>query len=92
MGSKFHRLQWCSFFLQLLFGVSCSLNLELKEPEGEKEFFRETSRLEKIAREDPATSARAKSDLTLRPTRWGSDAIIGAEDYELKCAKREGHF
>jgi septal ring factor EnvC (AmiA/AmiB activator) len=41
------------------------LNLELKKTKGEKEFFQETSRLEKLAREDPATSVRAKSHLRL---------------------------
>jgi len=65
MGSKFLRLQWCCFFLLLSFVVSCSLNLGLKKPQGEKEFSRETSRLEKLAREDPATSVRAKSHLQL---------------------------
>ncbi len=65
MGSKFLHLQWCCFFLLFFFVVSCGLNLELKKPEGEKEFFQETSRLEKLAREDPATSVRAKSHLKL---------------------------
>jgi hypothetical protein len=41
------------------------LNLGLKKPEGEKEFIQETSRLEKLAREAPATSVRAKSQLQL---------------------------
>jgi len=41
------------------------LNLELRKPKEEKEFFQETSRLEKLAREDPATSVRAKSHLGL---------------------------
>jgi len=65
MRSTFLRLQWCCFFLLFFFVVSCSLNLELKKPEGEKEFFQETSRLEKLAREDSATSVRAKSHLKL---------------------------
>ncbi len=65
MGSQFLRVQWCGFFFLLFFAVSCSLNLELKKPKGEKEFFQETSRLEKLAREDPATSVRAKSRLKL---------------------------
>lgn len=65
MRSTFLRLQWCCFFLLFFFVVSCSLNLELKKPQGEKEFFQETSRLEKLAREDSATSVRAKSHLKL---------------------------
>ena len=65
MGSQFLRVQWCGFFFLLFFAVSCTLNLELKKPKGEEEFFQETSRLEKLAREDPATSVRAKSHLQL---------------------------
>ena len=66
MASQFLRIQWCAFFPLLLFlPVSCTLNLELKKPEGEKEFLQETYRLEKIAREDPVESARAKSHLQL---------------------------
>jgi outer membrane protein assembly factor BamD (BamD/ComL family) len=37
----------------------------MKRPEGEKEFFQETSRLEKRAREHPETSVRAQSRLQL---------------------------
>jgi hypothetical protein len=65
MGSQFLRIQWCSLFLLTLFAISCTLNLELKKPKGEGEFSRETSRLEKLAREDPAKSVRAKSCLQL---------------------------
>jgi prefoldin subunit 5 len=66
MASQFLRIQWCAFFPLFLFlPVSCTLNLELKKPEGEKEFLQETYRLEKIAREDPVESARAKSHLQL---------------------------
>lgn len=65
MGSKFLRLQWGCFFLVFFFVGGCSWNLELKKPEGEKEFSRETSRLEKLALEDPAASVRAKSHLKL---------------------------
>ena len=65
MESQFLRLQWCGFFFLFFFAVSCSLNLELKKTKGENEFFQETSRLEKLAREDPATSVRAKSHLQL---------------------------
>jgi len=64
MDSQFHRLQWGCFFLLVFFIVGCSLQA-LKKPEGEKEFFRETSRLEKRGREHPETSARAKSHLQL---------------------------
>jgi hypothetical protein len=64
MGSQFHRLQWGSIFLLFFFIVSCSFQT-LKKPEGEKEFFQETSRLEKLAREDPKTSVRAQSHLQL---------------------------
>ncbi len=66
MASQFLRIQWCAFFPLFLFlPVSCTLNLELKKPEGEKEFLQETYRLEKVAREDPVESARAKSHLQL---------------------------
>jgi len=64
MGSQFHRLQWGCIFLLFFFMVSCSLQ-ELRRPEGEKEFFLEISRLEKLAREDPKTSVRAQSHLQL---------------------------
>jgi phage tail protein X len=37
----------------------------LKRPEGDKEFFQETSRLEKLAHEDPKASVRAQSHLKL---------------------------
>jgi len=65
MGSQLFRLQGCCFFFLFFFAVSCSLNLEVKKPEGEKEFSQETSRLEKLSREDPETSVRAKSHLQL---------------------------
>lgn len=64
MGSQFHRLQWGCIFLLLVFMVSCSLQA-LKKPEDEKEFFQETSRLEKLAREHPRKSVRARSHLQL---------------------------
>jgi hypothetical protein len=60
MGSRFHRLQWGCISLLLFFIVSCSMHA-LKTPEGEKEFSQETSRLERLAREDPETSVRAQS-------------------------------
>ncbi len=65
MGSKCLGFQWGCFSLLFFFVVSCSSNLELKKTEGEKAFVQETSRLEKLAREDPATSIRAKSRLKL---------------------------
>jgi septation ring formation regulator EzrA len=37
----------------------------VKKPEGEREFFQETSRLEKFAREHPGTSVGAQSHLQL---------------------------
>jgi outer membrane protein assembly factor BamD (BamD/ComL family) len=51
-------------FSPAFFIASCSLQA-LKKPEGEKEFFQETSRLEKRAREHPETSVRAQSRLKL---------------------------
>jgi hypothetical protein len=65
MGLPLHRFQWGCIFLLLFFMVSCSLKQAVKRPEGEKEFFQETSRLEKLAREDPKTSVRAQSHLQL---------------------------
>jgi hypothetical protein len=44
--------------------LCCSFQ-ELKNPEGEKEFSRETIRLGKLAREDPKPSVRARSHLLL---------------------------
>jgi outer membrane protein assembly factor BamD (BamD/ComL family) len=64
MDSQFHRLQWGWIFLLLFFVLSCSLQT-VKRPEGEKEFFQETSLLEKRAREHPQTSVRAQSHLQL---------------------------
>jgi hypothetical protein len=64
MGSQFHRLQWGCIFLLLFFVVSCSLQGP-KKPEGEREFSRETTRLGKLAREDPKASVRAQSHLVL---------------------------
>ena len=64
MGSQFHRLQWGGIFLLFFFIMNCSFQT-LKKPEGEKEFFQETSRLEKLAREDPKASVRAQSHLQL---------------------------
>ena len=64
MSSPFHRLQWGCIFLLLFFIISCSMHA-LKAPEGEKEFSQETSRLEKLAREDPKTAVRAQSHLQL---------------------------
>ena len=65
MGSQFLRVQWCGLLFLLFFAVSCTSNLELKNPKGEEEFLQETSRLEKLAREDPTPSGRAKSHLQL---------------------------
>ncbi len=65
MGSPLHRLQWSCIFLLLFFIVSCSVKQVVKKPEGEKEFFQETSRLERLAREHPETSVGAQSHLQL---------------------------
>jgi hypothetical protein len=64
MGSQSNRLQWGCIFFLLFFTVSCSMQA-LKKPEGGKEFFQETSRLEKLAREDLKASVRAQSHLQL---------------------------
>jgi hypothetical protein len=64
MGSQFHRLPWGCIFLLLFFTASCSLQ-GLKKPEGAQEFSQETSRLGKLAREDPDSSVQAKSHLRL---------------------------
>jgi len=65
MGSALHRLQWSCIFLLFFFMVSCSVRQVVKKPEGEKDFFQETSRLEKPVREHPETSVRAQSHLRL---------------------------
>jgi predicted RNase H-like nuclease (RuvC/YqgF family) len=64
MDSHVHRHPWGWIFLLLFFIASCSLQA-VKRPEGGKEFFQETSRLEKRAREHPETSVRAQSHLQL---------------------------
>jgi hypothetical protein len=64
MDSQFQRLQWGWIFLLIFFVASCSLQT-VKRPEGEKEFYQETSRLEKRASEHPETSVRAQSHLQL---------------------------
>jgi hypothetical protein len=64
MGLQFHRLQWGCISLLIFLTLSCSLQA-LKKPEGEKEFSQETSRLERLAREDPKNSIRAQSHLQL---------------------------
>ncbi len=65
MDSLFHRLRWGYAFLLLFLIVSCSLTLGQKKPEGEKEFFQETCRLEKLAHDHPKASVRAQSHLKL---------------------------
>jgi hypothetical protein len=64
MDSHVHRHPWGWIFLLLFFIASCSLQA-VKRPEGGKEFFEETSRLEKRAREHPEASVRAQSHLQL---------------------------
>ncbi len=65
MGSPFHRLQWSCLFLLFFFMVSCSVRQVVKKPEGEKDFFQETSQLEKLVREHPETSVRDQARLQL---------------------------
>jgi hypothetical protein len=64
MDSKFHGLQWFCFLL-LFFTASCGLVQIVKKPEGERTFPQETSRLEKLAQENPESSVRAQSHLEL---------------------------
>jgi len=64
MDSRFHPIRWSYIFLLLFFMVSCGWE-EVKKPEGEKEFSRESTRLGKLAREDPKASVRARSHLLL---------------------------
>jgi hypothetical protein len=64
MDPQFRRLPCGVIFLLLFFVASCSLHT-VKRPEGEKEFFQETSRLEKRASEHSETSIRAQSHLQL---------------------------
>ncbi len=65
MRSKFRHLRWGFAFLLLFLMANCILNQGLKKPQGEEEFFQETSRLEKVAREDPEPTVRAQSHLQL---------------------------
>jgi len=64
MDSRFHRIRWSCIFLLLFFLVSCGWE-GLKKPEGGKEFSQESTRLGKLAREDPDASVRARSHLRL---------------------------
>jgi outer membrane protein assembly factor BamD (BamD/ComL family) len=64
MNFHSHGLRWFWMILLFFFVASCSLHA-VKRPEGEKEFFQETSRLEKRASEHPETSIRAQSRLQL---------------------------
>lgn len=65
MGSPFHRFRWSCIFFLFFFMVSCSVRQVVKKSEGEKEYFQETSRLEKLPREHSETSVRAQSHLQL---------------------------
>ncbi len=65
MNSRSHRLWWCCFILLLFLMTSCSSTQSLKKPEGEKEFIQETSRLEKLTRENTEPSVLAQSHLKL---------------------------
>ena len=72
MDSQFHRILWGWVFLLLFFVTSCSLQT-VKRPEGEKEFYQETSRLEKSAREHPETSV-ILLDVVMESEHAGLDA------------------
>ncbi len=63
MGSIKH--QWGCLFLMLFFIAGCSLTLADKKLEGDQEFWEETCRLEKVARDHPDASVRARSHLKL---------------------------
>ncbi len=65
MRMQFLRLLRCGLFFLIVFVASCALNGGLNKSEGERDFFKETSRLEKLARENPSPSIRAKSHLQL---------------------------
>ena len=64
MGLQFHRLRWSGIALLFFIVASCRVQ-EVKKPEGEKNFFQETSRLERLAGEDSKPSVRAESHLQL---------------------------
>ncbi len=64
MDSGFHRIRWSCIFLLFFFVASCGRE-GLKKPEGGKEFSQESTRLGKLAREDPDASVRARSHLRL---------------------------
>ncbi len=64
MDSRFHRIRWSCIFLLLFFVASCGWE-GLKKPEGGKEFSQESTRLGKLAHEDPDASVRARSHLRL---------------------------
>ncbi len=61
MRLVFHPFRWGCFFLLLFLIASCNLNQGLKKPEAEKDFFGQTSYLEKVARYHPDLTVRAKS-------------------------------
>lgn len=65
MGPRFHRLQWGCFLLLLFFIAGCSLKHGINKREADDAFLRETTRLEKVAREHPNPSVRAKSHLQI---------------------------
>lgn len=65
MRSQYFRVSCGGFFFLIFFTVGCTLNVGLKEPNGEGDFLLETLRLEKLSREDPSPSIRAKSHLQL---------------------------
>lgn len=65
MGFVFRRLQWGYVCVLIFFIVGCSWMQSQKKPETEKEFLRETRRLETLAHGHPDSSVRARSHLKL---------------------------
>jgi hypothetical protein len=65
MFSPIHHLQRGCIMVIFFFMAGCSLEQTLKKPDGEEEFFQETSRLEETARQHPQASVRAQSHLQL---------------------------
>ena len=65
MRSQFLRIKWRGFFFLLSFVVSCTSTLGLRKPMGERELIQEITRLEKLSRENPETTGRAKLHLEL---------------------------
>ena len=65
MKSRFRRHRWSGLFLLLLLLASCTINQSLKRTEGETDYLKEASHLEKLSREHPLPSVRAQVHLQL---------------------------